>query len=396
MAIAYDCLYPYSTGGGERLYRSYAEILARRGAAVDYLTAVQWEERPAREPFTIAAISGRLRLYDREGVRRTPAALAFAWSLFRGLARRRGAYDAVLVSGLPVLNVFAARAALAGSGTPLVVDYLEVWGRDQWVRYAGVVTGTIAWMLQRLAVALTPIATCHSQLTARQLRAEGLRGRLLVSPGLIEGRSEHAATASAAEPPYVLYAGRHIPDKQVEVLPAAVARARESVPGLRLVVLGSGPSTDDVLRAVAEVSGQEWTQRPGFVSQEELDGLMAHAACLVNPSRREGYGLVVVEASAHGTPVVLVDHDENAATELVEPGVNGFIAASERPDDLADAIVRAVRGGPALRAKTRAWYDEAVTTRTVERTVEGILAALDEQNDSGDTARRSRSREGHS
>jgi len=383
IAIAYDCLYPYSTGGGERLYRSYAEHLHRKGTEVDYLTTRQWpaSDAPSDGEFSVIAVTGPLRLYDADGVRRTAAALGYAWGLFRSLRRERHAYRGVIVSGLPVLNVFAVRAALVGSGTRIVVDYLEVWGRKQWVEYAGSVKGRIAWTLQRLAVTLTPIATCHSQLTARQLRREGLRGRLVVSPGLIDGDSSHAFTPKAASPPYAVYAGRHIPDKRVDAIPAAVAAARRALPDLRLIILGSGSSTPDVDEAIARAHGEQWTQRPGFVSQERLEELMANAAVLINPSRREGYGLVVVEASAHGTPVVLVDDPFNAATELVVPEVNGFIAASTSPEDLGGAIVRAVRGGSQLRRRARSWYETAVTTRTVARTVDGILAELGSARD---------------
>ena len=378
IAIAYDCLFPLTTGGGERLYRSYATRAHLRGLSVDYLTATQWEGGTPQQPeFRVVPVTPALRLHDADGVRRTSAALVFAWGLFRSLAKRRRDYGAVIVSGLPVLNVFAARAALLGSGTRVVIDYLEVWGRRQWLEYAGPVAGTIAWILQKLAIALTPIATCHSQLTARQLRAEGLRGRLLVSPGLIDGESRHDITPAAAQPPYVLYAGRHIPDKQVETLPAAVGAARRELPDLRLVVSGSGPSSAALDEATAAVTGTDWVTRPGFVSQERLDELMAGATALVNPSRREGYGLVVVEASAHGTPVVLVDDPGNAAVELVEEDVNGFVAASTAPDDLGAAIVRAAQGGAPLRARTRSWYEAAIRSRTVEQTVDAILAALD-------------------
>jgi glycosyltransferase involved in cell wall biosynthesis len=175
----------------------------------------------------------------------------------------------------------------------------------------------------------------------------------------------------------VLYAGRHIPDKQVESLPGAVRAAREQLPDLRLVILGDGPSSGAVRRAVADAGGEEWTEMPGFVEQEVLDTLMGDAACLVNPSRREGYGLVVVESSRYGTPVVLVEHEGNASTELVEEGTNGRIAPSASPEHLGSAIVDAVRGGDSLRNSTSAWYQQAVTTRTIRRTVEAILATID-------------------
>lgn len=380
IAIAYDCLYPYTTGGGERQYRAFATRFHARGQTVDYLTSVQWpaETPPAQDDFGVVAVTGALRLYDSAGTRRTPAALRYAWGLFRSLLRRRRKYRAVIVSGLPVLNVFAARAALIGSGTRIVVDYLEVWGRRQWVEYAGSLTGTLAWLLQRIAIAITPIATCHSELSARRLRDEGFARRILVSPGLIQGDSAARAQLDATTPPFVLYAGRHIPDKRVEIIPAAVARARATIPDLHLVVLGDGPTSDRVEAAIRSVDGESWTSRPGFVSEDRLDELMGTAAVLVNPSRREGYGLVVVEAAAHGTPVVLVADEGNAATELIDQGRNGFVAATPTASDVAAAIIAAVLGGPELRETTRSWYEDAVTTRTVERTADAILVALDE------------------
>ncbi|MBT9606365.1 glycosyltransferase family 4 protein [Microbacterium sp.] len=377
VAVAYDCLFPYSTGGGERQYRAFADAIGTAGLDVDYLTSVQWDGPvPAEERFRIVPVSARLSLYTADGVRRIPAALRYAAGLFRELRRRRSRYAAVIVSGLPIFNVFAARLALWGSGTRLVVDYLEVWHRRQWVEYSGAVTGTIAWILQRAAIAMTPLATCHSQLSASRLRREGLRSSPLVSPGLIDAAVETPPTTPASRPPYVLYAGRHIPDKRVETLPAAVAEARTAIPDLRLVILGTGPSTPQVRAEVDRVGGAEWTEFPGFVSDAELDTLLHGALCLINPSRREGYGLVVVEANAHGTPVVLVADEGNAATELVDDGVNGIVAPRTSPTDLARAIRAVADGGDDLRRSARAWYDTAVGTRTIRRTVEGILSAL--------------------
>lgn len=377
VAVAYDCLFPYSTGGGERQYRAFADAIGTAGLDVDYLTSVQWDGPvPAEERFRIVPVSARLSLYTADGVRRIPAALRYAAGLFRELRRRRSRYAAVIVSGLPIFNVFAARLALWGSGTRLVVDYLEVWHRRQWVEYSGAVTGTIAWILQRAAIAMTPLATCHSQLSASRLRREGLRSSPLVSPGLIDAAVETPPTTPASRPPYVLYVGRHIPDKRVETLPAAVAEARTAIPDLRLVILGTGPSTPQVRAEVDRVGGAEWTEFPGFVSDAELDTLLHGALCLINPSRREGYGLVVVEANAHGTPVVLVADEGNAATELIDDGVNGIVAPRTSPTDLARAIRAVADGGDDLRRSARAWYDTAVGTRTIRRTVEGILSAL--------------------
>lgn len=379
IAVAYDCLFPYTTGGGERQYVAFARELVSRGNEVDYLTARQWDDHaPEDEPFRVVETSRRLRLYSPDGVRRTAAAVTFAWGLFRTLRRRRRYYDAVIVSALPLLNVLAARAALLGSGTTVIFDYLEVWPRRQWRAYSGRLMGTVAWLLQRLAVLLSPVATCHSRLSARRLRAEGFRGRLLVSPGLIDTAAPPRPAGAVADPPYVLYVGRHIPDKRVESLPGAVAHARARVPGLRLIILGEGPSGAEVRSAATAARGEDWTDFLGFVSQERLDELMSAASVVVNPSRREGYGLVVVESAMHGTPVVLVADEGNASVELVEPGRNGYIAPSVGAVDLGDAIARAVLGGADLRRSTSDWYREAIETRTIRQTVGQIAECIDE------------------
>lgn len=388
IAVVYDCLFPYTTGGGERQYRGFAEAFVDLGRDVDYLTVRQWpEDETPSATFTVVPLGGRLDLYDEGGVRRSSSALRFAWRVFRGLLTRRNSYDAVLVSALPVLNVFAARLALFGSRTTVAADYLEVWGRRQWIEYAGRLTGNVAWALQRAAIMATPLATAHSALTANRLRREGFRGQILLSPGLIDGDAPRSDTAIAAaasqgssEDAFVLYAGRHIPDKRVEVLPAAVAAVRERHPSLRLVITGRGASTATIEEAVTAVDGWGWTSMPGFVSETELRDLMARASAVVNPSRREGYGLVVVEAAASGTPTVLVADEGNASTELVQTDVNGFIAASVEPGPLGSAIAAAVAGGEALRRRTREWYSGAIRTRTIRRTVQQLADALDERS----------------
>ncbi|WP_232549179.1 glycosyltransferase family 4 protein [Propioniciclava soli] len=377
VAVAYDCLFPHTTGGGERQYRHFAELLAADGHDVTYLTARQWDGSVPSASFAVVPVTGRLRLYDADGVRRPAAAATFAAGLGRHLLRHRGRYDAVIVSALPVLNVFAARAALAGTRTAQVYDYLEVWPRHQWVAYNGPVLGTVAWALQRAAVRLSPLASCHSGLSAGRLRREGLRGEPIVSPGLVAVDTEVTPVPEADDPPYLVYAGRHIQDKRVDALPAALAVARREIPDLRAVILGDGPERNAVAAAIRAAGVADAVDLPGFVSEAELTRIVGHAAVLVNPSRREGYGLVVVESAGHGTPVVLVTDPGNAAVELVTDDVNGFVAASTAPEELAAAIVRAVRGGSALRARTRTWYDDALVSRRIDKAVDQIVARLD-------------------
>lgn len=377
IAVVYDCFFPVSTGGGERQYRLFAESFHAQGWDVEYLTRRQWDGTPPDAPgMQVVAVSGRSELYDAAGARKPLPALVFAAGLFGHLVRSRGRHDAVLVSALPVLNVFAVRLALVGTRTRICSDFLEVWRRDQWIEYSGPVLGRVAAFLQRRAVRISPLVSAHSQQNGRRLVAEGARRPPVVSPGLIHGVEAASPVLVAAQPPTVVYVGRHIPDKQVETIPAAVQVARREIPDLRAVILGDGPHRDSVVREVGRLGLQDVVDLPGFVPQAELDEAVRGAAVLVNPSRREGYGMVVVEACSVGTPVVVVAAEDNAAVELVDEGVNGFVAGSTDPEVLGAAIVSAVRGGTDLRDTARAWFERAATERTADAAARGILGAL--------------------
>jgi glycosyltransferase involved in cell wall biosynthesis len=116
-------------------------------------------------------------------------------------------------------------------------------------------------------------------------------------------------------------------------------------------------------------------QAPGFVDEERLRAAMRRALCLALPSRREGYGLVVVEAAALGVPSVVVSASDNAAAELVTEGVNGSLAESAEAGDLAAAILRVHAAGHALRESTAAWFARNAERLSLERSLETVLTA---------------------
>jgi glycosyltransferase involved in cell wall biosynthesis len=198
--------------------------------------------------------------------------------------------------------------------------------------------------------------------------------RVLLSPGLIEDRARDEAPAtSAASPPYALVVARLIEDKNVTAVPEAIAIARESAPDLRCTIVGSGPERERLDELISRLDLNHFVTVTPSLSEAHLTEAMAGAACLLHPSRREGYGLVVVEASRHGTPAVVVQAPDNAALELVEEGTNGFRAPSADPANLGAGVLRCLTGGQSLRESTRQWYEHARCDRSVHRTADKIL-----------------------
>jgi glycosyltransferase involved in cell wall biosynthesis len=173
----------------------------------------------------------------------------------------------------------------------------------------------------------------------------------------------------------VVFAGRHIPEKRVLSIPPAILRARERLPQLRATILGDGPERPAVTRLTAELGLDGSVDVPGFVATQAVEDLIGRALCMLLPSRREGYGLVVIEAAARGTPSVVVAGPDNAAVELLADGENGFIAASASPEDLAAAILRVHQQGSALREATAAWFARNARRLSLARSLEVVLRA---------------------
>jgi len=365
-AVVYDCLYPLSLGGGELLYRRIAELLVTRGFSTDYVTRSAWDTKPDT-PFHLVGV-WRGELYDRRGVRTTVGAVAFAFAVWRHFARRRRDYDIVIASALPVLTALAVRVALLGSRTRVVADWLEVWPAAKWRSYSGAVSGTVAFLLQTIAVRTIREHTVDSRFTADRLeRYHPKRGPVVL--GLMDLVGSGPSTPAAA-PPFIVFVGRLIADKGADAIPAAVAIARREIPELRAVIIGDGPERSRILDAVEASGLGSAIELTGRVSDERRDELRATAVALVAPSIREGFGLAVAEASAWGVPAVVVAHEDNAAVGLIDEGVNGFVVAPGDPAALAAGIVEAVRGGPALRRSTAEWFATA-------RREHGLSASLD-------------------
>ncbi len=294
--------------------------------------------------------------------------LLFGAGVLWQLLRHGGRYDAVHTCSFPYFSLLAVALMRLRWRYGVVVDWFEVWTRSYWREYLGRLGGDVGWLVQRLCARVPQHALCFSRLHAARLQDEGLRGEPTMLAGAYTGPLELRPVRDAE--PLVVFAGRHIPDKRVPAIVPAIARARAQLPELRAEILGDGPERPAVIRLVSELGLADVISVPGFLASEAVERAISRALCMLLPSRREGYGLVVVEAAARGTPSVVVSGPDNAAVELVVDGVNGFIAASAAPEDLASAIVRVHAAGWALRESTSAWFAGNVERLSLQRSLQ--------------------------
>jgi len=147
--------------------------------------------------------------------------------------------------------------------------------------------------------------------------------------------------------------------------PLAAARAAEEV-GLPLVV--AGPEKDSALARELQRSGADLR---GYVAKPALAELYRGAACLVLPSRYEGFGLPVLEAMACGTPVVA--YADPALREVADDA-----AIFAEPGGLAEGIRRALAERDRLSVAGRARAERFSWVETARRTVDVYRKVLAE------------------
>jgi glycosyltransferase involved in cell wall biosynthesis len=147
--------------------------------------------------------------------------------------------------------------------------------------------------------------------------------------------------SSTRSGPPLVFVGRLVAHKRLELLVSAVARLRPPSDGSPiLTILGDGPDHDHLQRLLTDLGVSDRVRLVRRLEgRDEVFALLASARIAVQPSAREGFGLFPLEALATGLPVVFCASPESAVGELVRDGVEGLCVAAD-PNALAEALER--------------------------------------------------------
>ncbi len=347
VAIVYDAVFPHVKGGAERRYYELALRLAARGHDVHWYGMHYWEgpRVQKREGITYHGVCRARPLYTSRGRRSIVQALVFGLACLKLLRRR---HDVIDCCGFPFFSLFSARLAVAARGGMLVSTWHEVWGAAYWKTYLGRL-GFAGAAVERLAARVPHLIVAVSQATAGRLSSELHRARMVstLTNGVDAAQIEIARRSA---PPYdIAYAGRICDFKDLELLIEALPLVLARRPGTTCLILGDGPHRELLEKFTASVGVADAVTFTGFVEdQSEFYGMLKACRVFALPSRREGFGIVVLEANAAGVPVVVVDHPDNHARELIG-AANGEVVAPA-PAALAEAVLRLLGEAPQARA----------------------------------------------
>lgn len=323
-------------GGAERVMLNLAQGFINKGLDVDLVLVRKIG------PY-LEQIPPQVRVVDLQGV----SLLRSIPALSNYLKKER---PQILFSALEDTNIVAILAKLlARVPTPLVVTvhnnlsqeschapnlkrklvpYLVPWFYPFADGVVSVSNG-VAEDLAKLGLAKEKIRVIHNPIVTPQLSYK------------LQQKVEHP-WLQLGQPPVILGVGRLTKQKDFPTLIAAFAKVRQQIP-VKLMLLGEGEERSYLEALVQKLGVAEDVSLPGFVANPYA--YMAKARVLVLSSAWEGFGNVLVEAMAAGTPVISTNCPSGPA-EILAQGDYGKLVAVGDSEGMAVAIAKTLQEEP--------------------------------------------------
>ncbi|HEY9852752.1 MAG TPA: glycosyltransferase [Leptolyngbyaceae cyanobacterium] len=318
-------------GGAEKVMLHLARGFTERGIKTDLVLA-------KAEGAYLSNIPDEVRVIDLNS--KSPVILYKTLNLIRYLQQEQPKF---LLSALDLVSASTLARNLARVPTKVVMTvqtHLSQQLRDQHQGMGKVRPHLIKWFYpwaDKITATSEGVARDVSYLTGVPLKDISVIYNPVVTPELVQKAKEpldHPWFAPG-EPPVILGVGRLVYQKDFATLIKAFSLIKKQMPA-RLMILGEGMDREKLEDLVRELDLENEVALPGFV--ENPYAYMAKASVFVLSSVYEGFGNVVAEAMAVGTPVVSTDC-ESGPGEILENGKLGYLVPVGDFEALAYATI---------------------------------------------------------
>lgn len=285
---------------------------------------------------TDAEPSGRMVIENQEGRYKGVPVVSFkkqwseAFKYSRGLSRwlrqHVSGYDVVHIHGVFSHASYSAAKACRQTATPYIIrplGNLETGSLAQKALKKRLFLRLGGNAMLRDAAAVHYVSQTEKELSERALR---INHGVVIPLGINVTASDSFRAGSKpydSRGPYVLVLSRLLPSKGIDVLLDAflAARHHKGLGHWRLVLAGDGPVefVSSLKKRIQADRAEDHVTLCGWLDGESKERALAQASLVALPSRRDSFGFCVVEAIAHGVPV-LVSPDVGLASEIESAG----------------------------------------------------------------------------
>lgn len=349
--------YPPLGGGAGNATANMAREMAAAGVAVCVVTAA-YGGLPRREMVDGYAVR-RLAAVRRHADHCSPlemlSFLASATAALPVLARSFRPDACVAFFGIPCGP--AAWALKVCCGVPYIVSLRggDVPGFQPY-DLAGYHRAT-GWLIRFVWRQAAAVVANSAGLAGLARQSAGKTPIRMIPNGVDTRRFAPAADAPSDGPARLLFVGRLVRQKGLDVLLDALARLPAAA-SFELTLAGDGPLRHELAGQVGRLGLDDRVRFAGWVSRDDMPGTLRRADAFVFPSRDEGMPNAVLEAMASGLPVAATRISGNE--ELVVHGETGLLVPPDDPAALAEALARLVADRALCRRLGAAGREKAV------------------------------------
>jgi L-malate glycosyltransferase len=335
IAFVSDAIWPYNKGGKEKRLFDISTRLCEKGYDIHIYTMKWWkgEDVIKENGLTLHAISKLYPLYS--GQRRSiKEGIMFGLSCLKLI---KYDWDVIDVDHMPYFPLYSTKLVCLLKGKKMYATWHEVWGKEYWVKYMGKL-GIVSYLVERLSTYLPDKIISISELTTNKLKNEFLSKKEIITiPAGIDYEYIQKIKPSLIKSD-VIYIGRLLSHKNIDILIRSVALLKKTNPKIKCLIVGEGPEKDKLVKLVKRLHLTRNVTLFGRIEDhEEVLSLIKSSRVFVLPSRREGFGIVVIESNACGIPVITTNNKDNASKYLIKKGVNGYICRLDEKE-IANSI----------------------------------------------------------
>ena len=332
IAFVSDVVYPWVKGGMEAIHYLEMKELAKNNDV--YCFCMQFEGMKKEFfkngiHYVTAGKASLKELYTEKGTRSIALARRFASALPEVLGACD--FDLVYANSFPYLHLKVVKAYCKAHNCKLALDVAEVWDAKRWKGYLGIIKGTAAYHYARMAIQGADAYMANSSITAISLEEAGIPKNLItvLSPVL----DFFALPKPVKKDLTVIYSGRLIREKRLDLWIEAVAKAHDINHNIKGLIIGSGPEENSIRKLI---DGHPFIKmRKPYSSKTQLYSAIGRSMAMLNMSEREGLSVIAIEGAALGTAPVLPDctpiPDEVKELSIVE-------SAEDIPKAIADIM----------------------------------------------------------
>jgi glycosyltransferase involved in cell wall biosynthesis len=332
VVIVSDALAPWHKGGKEERYEQLAKHFQSDNIEIIFATMKWWQ---GKDPQGYVAICPRISMYNSDGGRSVWQSICFAIACFKVFKFKP---DLIECDQIPFLQIFTLWIVAKLRSIPMTVTWHEVWGIQYWQEYAPRIA-RFAAICEKLTMRLPDRIIANSEFTASRLLSFGVAtNRIVVIENKLDIDFLKKATTDLAGY-QILFAGRLIAHKRVDILLKTVEILKHKHPNICLGIIGDGPESKTLKQIAFDLKIEDNVKFLGEISRhEDVIGIMKKSEIFVSASEREGYGQSVLEALYLELMVIVANNPNNAAANIVNSNQNGIVLKDNKPELYVKAI----------------------------------------------------------